>query len=312
MHVALVTCTNPPQEDFDAPPLLAALRASGHRSAEVAWDDPAIAWDQYDAALLRSTWDYFHRLEDFLDWAARVASSIPLWNSLAFVRWNTHKFYLQELAAMGIPIAPTEFVPAHTHLDVASVLAARGWDAAVIKPAVSADAFATLRVERGAEQPGQDHLASHRERDMLVQRYLPTVVEPGERCLVFIDGDFSHAVRKRSLFRGGRHAGPEGVPVPAEEDEIALARRILACAGRAVAAEEAAGSSISCVVADGAGDAERIEAPLYARVDLLRDEAGTPHLMELELVEPSLFFDARAGSEMRLVQALESRARQRD
>ena len=97
--------------------------------------------------------------------------------------------------------------------------------------------------------------------------------------------------------------------MPAAEDEIALARRILACAGRAVAAEEAAGGSISCVAANSAGEGGRVEAPLYARVDLLRDEAGTPHLMELELVEPSLFFDARAGSEMRLVQALESRAR---
>ncbi len=312
MHLALVTCTNPPQEDFDAPPLLAALQARGHRGAEVAWDDPAIAWDQYDAALLRSTWDYFHRLENFLDWAAGVATSIPLWNPLAFVRWNTHKFYLRELAGMGIPIVPTEFVPARTHLDVAAVLAERGWDAAVIKPAVSADAFATLRVERGAEQPGQDHLAGHHERDMLVQRYLPTVVEPGERCLVFIDGDFSHAVRKRSLFRGGRHAGPEGVPVPAAADEIALARRVLACTGRAVAAEGVADPPFSGTAVDVAGDARRIEAPLYARVDLLRDEAGTPHLMELELVEPSLFFDARAGSEMRLVHALESRARQPD
>src|SRR5512145_2391566 len=159
MHLALVTCTNPPQEDFDVPPLLAALQARGHRGALVAWDDPAVEWSHYDAALLRSAWDYFHRLEDFLGWAARVASSIPLWNSIDWVRWNTHKFYLRELAGMAIPIVPTEFVPARAHLDLAAVLAARGWDAAVIKPAVSADAFATLRVERGAEQPGLDHLA---------------------------------------------------------------------------------------------------------------------------------------------------------
>ena len=299
MHVALVTCTNPPQEDFDAPPLLAALSARGHRGREVAWDDPAVDWAQFDVVLLRSAWDYFQRLDDFLVWAEKVAAFTPLWNPLEVVRWNTHKFYLRELAAMGIPIVATEFVPARAHLDLAVVLAARGWEAAVIKPAVSADAFATLRVERGAEQPGQDHLASHHLRDMLVQRYLPTVVEPGERCLVFIDGEFSHAVRKRSLFRGGRHAGPEGVPVQAAADEIALARRILACAGRAVAAAEGVGNSRQ----------GGVEAPIYARVDLLRDEDGTPRLMELELVEPSLFFAERPGSEMRLVQALERRTR---
>ena len=273
---------HPPQEDFDAPPLLEALAAGGHDANVRAWDDAGVDWRSYDAVLLRSTWDYFHRLEEFLGWAHGVASVSSLWNRLEVVRWNTHKFYLRELAARGVPIVPTEFVAAGQRVDLAAILATHGWEAAVIKPAVSADSFATLRAERQSTRHGQTHLDAHLPaRDMLVQRYMPTVDEPGERCLVFIDGAYSHAVRKRSLFRGGRHAGPEGMPVPAAPDEVAAAERALECLGFA--------------------------APLYARVDLLRDETGTPRLMELELVEPSLFFTTRPGAANDLVAALEKR-----
>jgi glutathione synthase/RimK-type ligase-like ATP-grasp enzyme len=285
LRVALVGCTKPPQEDFDAPPLVAALAGRGHRSAAVAWDDPCADWSAYDGALLRSTWDYYHRRDDFLAWADRTAAVTVLINPPELVRWNTHKFYLRDLALRGIDIAPTVFVGAGTRFDLAACFAARGWDEVVVKPAVSADSFATLRAARGAAGAGQAHLDAHlQRRDMLIQRYLPAVVEPGERCLVFLAGRYSHAVRKRSLFLGGRHAGPEGMPVEAAPDEIAAGERILAACGATV--------------------------PLYARVDLLRDERGVPCLMELELVEPSLFFAARPGSAADLVAELEARLSQ--
>jgi glutathione synthase/RimK-type ligase-like ATP-grasp enzyme len=282
LQVALVGCTNPPQEDFDAPPLLSALALRGHQGASAAWDDPAVGWSGFDVALLRSTWNYFHRRDAFLAWAERVANVIPLFNPPDIVRWNTHKFYLRELAARGIDIAPTLFVPAGSQLEIAGAMEAEGWEEVVVKPAVSADSFATVRATRAEPAAAQVHLDAHlRDRDMLVQRYLPAVVEPGERCLVFLDGRYSHAVRKRSLFMGGRHAGPEGVPVEAAADEIAAGERILAACST--------------------------PAPLYARIDFLRGAAGEPCLMELELVEPSLFFDARAGSAVELVAALEAR-----
>lgn len=287
MRIALASCLNPPQEDFDAPPLVDALSARGHQAREVAWDEPGVRWNEYDAVLLRSTWNYFHRLSEFLDWASAVEGNSRLWNPLEVVRWNTHKFYLRDLERRGTPIVPTEYVPAGSSLDLEECLARRGWSAAVIKPAVSADAFATMRAEEGDPATlasGQRHLQTHLpERDMLVQSYLPTVIEPGERCLVFLDGSYSHAVRKRSLFLGGRHAGPEGVPVPAAEDEKETATQILS----------------------------RLDfGPLlYARVDLLRDVEGTPRLMELELVEPSLFLDEVPGAAARLAAALERRLR---
>jgi glutathione synthase/RimK-type ligase-like ATP-grasp enzyme len=286
LRVVLVTATALDQDDFDEAPLAEALRTRGHEPSVAAWDDPQVDWARFDAALLRSTWNYFRHPDEFLAWADRAGAATRLFNPPALVRWNTHKFYLRELATRGVPIVPTAFLDAGTHVDLAALLSARRWETVVLKPAVSADSFATVRAELAAPEAGQRHLDEHLPtRDMLVQPYLPTVVEPGERCLVWIDGELSHAVRKRSLFLGGRKAGPEGVLVPVAPDEAETARRALATLGA--------------------------QPPLYARVDLLRDESGRPRLMELELVEPSLFFDERRGSAARLVEALEARLAQR-
>jgi O-ureido-D-serine cyclo-ligase len=153
-----------------------------------------------------------------------------------------------------------------------------------VKPAVGADSFGTVLAAPDTVAAAQAHAdALLRERDVMIQPYLRSVEEPGERCLVHIDGRFSHAVRKRSHFLGGRHVGPEGLSVEAAEDERAEAARVLRAAG----AEDA----------------------LYARVDLARDDAGRPCLMELELVEPTLFFSGAPGSAARMVDALESRLR---
>jgi hypothetical protein len=285
MRVALVTCLNLDQVDIDDRPLRAALEQRGHEPHTVAWDDPGIDWSSFDAALLRSTWDYHHRREEFLAWTLRAAAHTQLLNSAATARWNSHKFYLRALHAQGVAVLPTEYLVAGTQADLGALLDARGWDAVVIKPAVSADSFGTARAERATLAEGQAHLARLlAQRDMLVQRYLPTVLEPGERCLIAIEGRFTHAVRKRALFQGGRWSGPEGQAVPIAADERDAAEAVLA-----------------------ALPALGVEAPLFARVDLLRDEQGQPLLMELELVEPSLFLDLGPGAAAALVLALEAR-----
>ncbi len=281
MRVALATMTALDQVDLDDQPLSAALRARGHQAASVGWDDPAIRWETFDTVVLRSTWDYHHRRDEFLAWAEAVAGRTRLFNPPVDLRWNSHKFYLRDLERAGLPVVPTVFLERGATAALAHLMDERDWRAAVIKPAVSADSFATERAERGALAAGERHLAEHLpHRDMLVQEYLPAVEEPGERCLIAIDGELSHAIRKRSKFLGGRHVGPEGVPVAIAEDEAATARAILA---------------------------HLQSVPLYARVDLLRDPAGVPRLMELELVEPSLYFDAAADSADRFVAALERR-----
>jgi O-ureido-D-serine cyclo-ligase len=173
------------------------------------------------------------------------------------------------------------------HADLAALLAARGWSAAVIKPAVSADSWEALSVGLGETAAGQAHLDRLLpERAMLVQPFLASVEDYGERCLVAIDGELSHAVRKNALTRGGRWAGlPEGMPVAMEADERAAAREILAAAGRLAG----------------------FDRPLYARIDLVRDAAGRPRLLELELAEPTLFVSTSPDGLERLVAAIERR-----
>lgn len=283
MELRIATCRPLPEPDHDEGALLSALGARAVRARMVVWDDPGEDWDAGVPTLVRSTWDYLHRLEAFLAWVERVGRAAPLWNPPAVLRWNVHKFYLRELAAEGHPIVPTVFLERGTRTALAEVLARQGWDEVVVKPAVSAASFGTLRVRSGASAEehalGEAHLALHlAEHDMLVQRYASAVETSGERALVWIDGELTHAVRKSPRFSGEEECVSEALPIAA--DEGALARALL---GRFQ---------------------ERL---LYARIDLVRDEEDRPRLMELELVEPSLFLAQHPPACQRLAAALATR-----
>jgi len=281
MELRIATCRPLPEPDPDEQPLLAALAARGVRARMAAWSDPAEDWSAPVATVVRSTWDYLHRPEEFLAWIERTARAAPLWNPPAVLRWNAHKFYLRELAARGFPVAPTAFLERGARVTLAEVLARHGWDEAVVKPAVSAASFGTLRVRARVPAElarGEAHLAELLAgRDMLVQRYLPAVATSGERALVWIDGELTHAVRKSPRFSGGEESVSS---VPVADDERALALALLEPLRREL---------------------------LYARVDLVRDERGAPVLMELELLEPSLFLVQHAPALARLADALARR-----
>ena len=286
MDLRIATCRPLPEPDPDEPLLLAALAARGVRARMVAWDDSREDWDVPVPTVIRSTWDYLHRPQAFLAWVERAARAAPLWNPPASVRWNLHKGYLDELAAGGIPVVPTASLARGTRVSLAELLAARGWDDAVVKPAISAASFATLRVR--ASQPGElargeAHLAQHlAERDMLVQRYAAAVETSGERALVWIDGELTHAVRKTPRFSGEEERVSAALAV--EPDEAELARALLA------------------------GLREPL---LYARIDVVRGRDGRPEVMELELIEPSLFLAQHPPALARLAQALARRVERR-
>lgn len=276
MDIALVSCVELPEPDADMAPLEAAVRAAGLSCQVVGWDDPSVDWSRFRLALLRATWNYPQALPAFLDWLARVDAVTRLWNPLALVRWNAHKGYLLELAARGIPVVPTELVRAGSAVTLAEIIDRRGWDEVVVKPAVSAGSFRTIRAGRTRLAAGEAHLGSlAAERDVLVQQYLPAVEGYGERALIWVDGALTHAVRKSPRFAGDREQVSEAVAIaPAE---AALAERVLA----------------------------GIDAPkLYGRVDVAPGPDGQPLVMELELVEPSLFFRQSPEALARLVRAL--------
>lgn len=280
LDVALVTCRDLPELDPDDRPLAVALEQRGLAVSIVAWDDPDFDWSTTRLALLRNPWDYFQRLDEFLSWGQRIETATRLENPLAIVRWNLHKGYLVELAGRGAPVVPTTLVRRGKRLDVAARAVANGWTGVVVKPAVSADSWETHVVpatDLTAAQAHCDRLAA--ERDVIVQPFFETVESYGERCLVYLDGSYSHAVRKNPITRGGRWAGlPEGTPVVAEPAEIAAAERVLAAAA--------------------------LGPLLYARVDLVRDAEGAPRLLELELAEPTLFLADSPSGLARLADAV--------
>lgn len=272
MRLALVTCLTMPETDEDERPLRDALRAAGHDAEVVAWDDPNVRWNAFDRCILRSTWNYHRAPDAFLAWVDRTGRETELLNPPDVVRWNAHKGYLVELADRGIPVTPTALVRQGSTRTLADVLAERGWTDVVVKPAVSAGSFATLRAA-GATAEAERHLARlvvH--EDALVQAYLPSVEGYGERSIIFIGGEPSHAMRKSPRFAGSDEAVTG--PFPIADDELALARTLLGPFG------------------------ERL---LYARVDLARDDADRPLLMELELIEPSLFLSRHPPALARLV-----------
>jgi hypothetical protein len=298
--ILLATANGLPRPDEDDAPLRAALAAAGVVAATRAWDDPAVDWGAARACVIRSTWNYVRHHDAFLDWATRCAATTRLWNPLPVVRWNSHKGYLTELARAGLPVVPTRLVRRgqaagdETGDESDLAMLAAGWDQVVIKPAVSAGSFRTLRVGRGDLARGQAHLDRVRaDQDALVQPYLSSVEDYGERALVWIDGSLTHAVRKSARFAGDPQRVSDAVAIA--PDEAALAEQVLA--------------HIQRPGQDGSGPAPATTPPalLYARVDLARDADGRPCLMELELIEPSLFLTRSPAALARLVAAIRTR-----
>jgi O-ureido-D-serine cyclo-ligase len=296
-RIAFVTAIVSAALDDDMPPLLAACARAGLTAEVRAWDDFTVSWARYDAVVLRSPWDYHLHRDAFLRWCERVAQVSRLFNPVELVRWNTDKHYLADLEAAGLAVVPTRFVEAEGDTEPLAVLeeflaAHHGASDVVVKPAVGAGSRDAARYRRDQVLAAANHLGLllAAGRAAMLQPYLGAVDVGGETALLYFDGAFSHAIRKAALLRpdapGLDHTAlPESIaPRAPEADELRIGEAALA----AVRAREG-------------------EAPLYARVDLLRDADGTPRLLELELAEPSLFFATDPLAADRFVAALIAR-----
>jgi len=288
--IALVTALAARGLDDDLPPLQDALHKTGSDVTVVDWDDANVDWSRFDLALLRSTWDYTERVDEFLDWAQRAAAQTRLINPLGVVRWNTDKHYLHDLERAGIATVPSVFVEpdddAQTGLD--DFLRRHACAEFVVKPAIGAgsrDAQRYARKQRDVALAHVRRLLGER-RSVLLQPYLDRVDEHGETALIYFGGEFSHAIRKGPLLKPDE--GPTRALFAAEHitarapepDELRLAAQTLA--------------------------AIPFAQPLtYARIDLIHDAQHAPRVLELELTEPSLFFAHSAGSAERFAAALQ-------
>jgi len=266
-----------------------ALEAQGMTVQCLVWNDPGVDWDVIgrwaDLVVVRSTWDYHHDLKAFLAWAEKMAGMTTLLNPLPVIRWNTNKRYLRALARHGVPIIPTAWVRRGASLDLTQLLAQRGWARAVIKPAVSVNAYATILVDAKTIDTGlaQAHLDTHLlERDMMIQPFIASITSEGEHSVVMLAGQPTHAFRRQAALCTEADAMSEG-PIVVSAEEVRLARSILRVALDLLGIPAAA-------------------LP-FARVDLVND-AGQLRLMEIELVEPRLRLDCSAEALDRLVQSL--------
>lgn len=294
-RLALVTAQEALGLDQDLDPLLRALAEQGAAAEAVCWD-AGVDWAAFDLALLRSTWDYVPRLPEFLHWCEATARATRLLNPLEVVRWNTDKHYLLDLHRAGVPVVPTRFVePGENPEGAFETFLHRGefsvghpvaFEEFVLKPAVGAGSKDAARYHGAESGAALDHLARllRQGRSVMLQPYLASVDTRGETAMLMFDGGFSHAIRKGPLLRRG--AGlVEGLFAPEE------------ITPRIPTPEEQA-------VAGAALRAMPFPALLYARVDLIEDEAGRPVVLELELTEPSLFFAQGPGSAERFAQAI--------
>jgi glutathione synthase/RimK-type ligase-like ATP-grasp enzyme len=274
LRLAFATYAARPEGEPDDRYLVDALARAGAIAESRPWNDPAVDWRAYDAIVLRSTWDYFLQPAPFAEWLdARDAEGTRVLNPTSLVRWNMDKRYLRELAAAGVAVVSTHFAEPGAPPDLAAVMDAHGWDEVVVKPAISGGAHETWRTTRaraGDDQPRADALAGHSA--VLIQPFLHEIEEEGEWSLLFFGGAYSHAARKRPRagdFRVQQQFGGEysaGVAPAAARDAAAHVLE---------AARALAGLDV-------------VSLP-YARVDGCM-VAGEFLLMELEVIEPALFF----------------------
>lgn len=280
-RLALATCAHLPGIHPDDVHLANALAHLGIEPVSCTWDDPAVDWSGFDAVLIRTTWDYFQRYDEFLQWLERLP--VPTINERPLLRWNSDKRYLLELAQRGVDIVPADVA---TAAQLPGLLAGIAGQDLVVKPTVSGGAWNTVRGIAGDPAFERAVSALPSTHDYLVQAFVPEVARDGEWSLLYFDGRFSHAVLKRATTGEFRVQSQFGGSVEAVEPDAAM----LASAARALAAVAALG------YADHA----------YARVDGVVVD-GRFRLMELEMIEPALFLSNRPDAAERFAENLRRR-----
>ena len=283
MTIVFATCAHQPYITADDQPLAEALAALGYPVEPEPWTD--IDPDTHlasDPVVLRSTWDYHRVPTMFAAWLEAMADSRrPLLNPAGVARANIDKIYLQGLAAAGIAIPRSRWIEQPDVAAIEAVLREERWDHAVLKPRIGATAHGTFLIAIG-QLPTEDDLTAARASGALLQEFIPEIRDRGEVSMVYAGGVFSHAVTKRAPAGDFRVQKDFGGTV-----EVIVPSSGLLSFGETVMAQVPA----SCA---------------YARVDVV-DSAHGPLLMELELIEPELYFTIVPGSAERMARAIVDR-----
>ena len=244
-----------------------ALSKIGLKTLRLAWDDSDFDWAKTKSVLFRTTWDYFDRFSEFSKWLAHVSKLTTLFNSENIIRWNIDKHYLQDLEKAGVHIAKTHFIETGTQVTLAQLHNQLNWKETVLKPSVSGAARHTYKLNLNNLSEYESLFSKLiTQESMMLQPFQHNIVSEGELSLMVFNGQFTHAVLKKAKAGDFRVQDDFGGTVhdyePTKKEITFAENAVKACP----------------------------ELPIYARVDIFRDNDGKIALSELELIEPELWF----------------------
>lgn len=280
MKIALLTCQALPNLTDSDQLLIPALAKHKIEAYPVIWDDKAVNWTDFDYLVFRNTWDYYEKEEAFNIWLTSLKKlGIKTLNSIEIIEQNKHKFYLRDLEKKGVKIIPTQFIPKTNHLNLKEIIP-KYWKKAVIKPAFSAGSYLTEVFDKdNLEDIELKYKTIASQKDMLVQEFMPQIQTLGETSFIFFNKKFSHCVNKKPLendFRIQVQFGGKYTLVHPNQELINQAQKII----------------------------ETFEGNLlYARVDGIVIE-NQIHLMEVECIEPDLYFNLAQNSQEQFIASL--------
>lgn len=280
--IGLVSSKQYERKERDDLILAKSLENHGFDADIISWDDPRVEWESFSSLIFRSCWNYYYRFKEFLLWLSMVEKQcIKIWNPPDIVRWNVNKKYLLNLQNRGITVIPSIFIPAKSSIDISGVMEEKGWEYIVVKPAVGAASSGVISITRAEAFKKQKNVQKLlQSNDILIQPFYDQIRE-GEWSFVFIGGRFSHAVLKKpgkNEFRIHPHLGStKYLEIPSPQ-LLSQVKKIYKAIGQKL---------------------------LYARVDGIEID-GKFLLMEVELIEPYLFFCLYQPAADTMVQAFKN------
>ena len=197
--IAWVTCSKIPDLIDSERRLLSSLEIDHLHVKPVVWDDVRVDWEEFKLVLIRSVWDYHLKIDQFLDWLDHLDNlRIMVYNPIHILRWNHHKFYLNDLKQMGVPILPTIYHRKNEALDLEDIFVKTGWKEIIINPAISAMGYCLYRLAPDISANTANELNSLAKIcDLLIQKFQPAIITSGEWSFIFLNKIFSHSVHKK-------------------------------------------------------------------------------------------------------------------
>ncbi|MFH0836539.1 MAG: hypothetical protein V1870_00250 [Candidatus Aenigmatarchaeota archaeon] len=264
--------------------LVEPLKKQGYDVEFISWDEKGVLWTEFDAVVLRSCWDYHIRFKEFSKWLDQLKkNNVCVWNSIDVVKWNANKKYLLDLQSQGISIVPTLIVKQKTTPRLKKIIEDNKWSEIIIKPVIGASSHDISRIKLEEVDSMKKEFSRMLNRtDVIIQPFMKEVLLTGEYSFIFFDDDYSHAVLKTPIygdFRTQKKYGAIEISTQPNKNMIKQVRNIIKTAMKLLKSRF-----------------------LYARVDCINCN-GKMLLMELELIEPYLFFEHDKQATMRFVDA---------